>query len=66
MARNRCKIGQKPVSSGIDEDFGSILTTMLGICTLLEEKRGDDPELSRYLRLLRSSVERAVSLVGRR
>lgn len=55
-------------SSGIspsDDDFSSLFTTMLGICTLLEEKMPEDPEIGRYLGLLRSSVERAVSLSRR-
>jgi len=50
---------------GPEEDLGNLFTTMLGICTLLEERLPADPEIGRYLGLLRSSVERGVSLVRR-
>lgn len=64
--QNHAQIASTPVQGPLDvDDFNNVLTTMLGVCTLLEDKASKDPEIVKYVSLLRASVERANSLAGR-
>ncbi|MDD2733530.1 MAG: histidine kinase dimerization/phospho-acceptor domain-containing protein [Desulfuromonadaceae bacterium] len=67
MSPRSPKVPQKIVAlaEGMADDFNNILTTVMGVCSLIDKDDPGNKELIQYVSLIRTSAERAAVLSDR-